>query len=320
MNKIINSTCKCGLYISAEKEVLAIIPCEHLMHRKCVKKITNYKCPYCEVRIRNILSYNEVKRRAMEKKSVRHYQLYVDMTAIKNEEYMGEIEYGILPMQVLLFMELMARYTLINTKEEFLELCKEFRRICNMRIRIYNREKLSRKKKIIISNHSNQIDPLVIVPFIECGFIVSSILNKNSMGRSFVEIYPTVVVTRGEKGGVVDKMKMFMKKNENLCIFPEGVVTHPNTIARFRTGAFKTGYPVQPIVIKYDPDVYSYDSMSYISKLLTQRRIDVAVTVLDLEYPPFTEQKIERIRNKMAYEGNMALSRVSNRDIVDRHR
>jgi hypothetical protein len=41
------------------------------------------------------------------------------------------------------------------------------------------------------------------------------------------------------------------------------------------------------------------------------------VHVLGPYYPPFDDQTIEKIRLDMARHGNMVLSRVSNRDVID---
>ena len=48
---------------------------------------------------------------------------------------------------------------------------------------------------------------------------------------------------------------------------------------------------------------------------IAEPEIIVDVHILDMEYPPFNDEKIKNIREKMAKVGNFKLSRVSNRDV-----
>jgi hypothetical protein len=89
-----------------------------------------------------------------------------------------------------------------------------------------------------------------------------------------------------------------------------------NTLLRFRTGAFYTGANICPVVIKYRNFVYDHDFKQMIFKLITQDEIAVDVYINDIEYQPFDNDKIEKIREKMAKVGNLKLSRVANRDFV----
>ncbi len=126
------------------------------------------------------------------------------------------------------------------------------------------------------------------------------------------------MVNRGKSKNTVGKITKFMDENKkSVCLFPEGFLTHPKTIGRFRTGAFNTGYPVQPLIIRYNPVLNDDNPVFLFAKIFSQKKIEVNVQVLDLEYPPFDKEKIENIRHKMGRAGNMALSRVSNRDIID---
>jgi len=129
---------------------------------------------------------------------------------------------------------------------------------------------------------------------------------------------PTLVISRGDKNNAVEKMKQFLKKDNNkLCIFPEGIITNRNTLAQFRTGSFNLGYDITPVVIKYNINVYHADPMIFIKNLLSQNEIIADVIILNTERYPFNNDKIEKIRNKMANYGNLFLSRISNREIID---
>jgi hypothetical protein len=59
------------------------------------------------------------------------------------------------------------------------------------------------------------------------------------------------------------------------------------------------------------------NTLVYLNNLINEDKITITFKILDMEYPPFNEEKIEQIRMKMAHSSNLVLSRVSNRDIVD---
>ncbi len=90
-----------------------------------------------------------------------------------------------------------------------------------------------------------------------------------------------------------------------------------NTLMRFRTGAFHTGAYICPVVIKYKNFVYDDDIKTAIFKIISQNEIPVDVYINDLETPPFTDENIEQVRDKMAKVGNLQKSRVSNRHIKE---
>ena len=96
------------------------------------------------------------------------------------------------------------------------------------------------------------------------------------------------------------------------------MIVHPETLARFRTGAFHVNEPILPVVINYKPYVSDSSISDFLQKLASQNIINITVNILQPEHPPYGDEKIESIRRKMAKKGNMALSRVSNRDVVDR--
>jgi 1-acyl-sn-glycerol-3-phosphate acyltransferase len=130
-------------------------------------------------------------------------------------------------------------------------------------------------------------------------------------------IFGILIVKRGTDKNTVKKMHDYIRDNKDLCIFPEGLITHPNILCRFRTGSFHTGFPVQPIIVKYNPHVYDNSATKFLLKAMSQEGITATVQILDPVYPPFTQEKIEIVRHMMAEAGNFAISRVSNRSVKD---
>ena len=91
-------------------------------------------------------------------------------------------------------------------------------------------------------------------------------------------------------------------------ICPEGMLTQHKTICKFRSTAFKLGYPVQPIVLKYRQNVFDLINFD----IWCFKKINVEVTVLDPIDTDGSEKSIESIRQTMAKVGGFYLSEVIN--------
>lgn len=318
MNKIINSSCPiCKTRIN-NNDVVMCHPCQHMMHIKCMKYI-NMKCRACGQRINNIYTIDSLRKVIQKTNNNSYKQMYNDMIAL-NTSYSYEYtpKFILTPAKPLFMANYLLRAQNAKNIHDIDVIGKNILNTLNIKTNIIGKEKLVNNQKcVIISNHTSYLDPLVIYNALKCGFIASDVVNDYWYLRNVFKIMPALIIKRGKYNNTVQKMKEFIRKRCNLCIFPEGVLTHPDTLIRFRTGAFRTGYPVQPIIIKYKPKMMHNDAMMYLSNLINQDKIDVTIKVLDMEYPPFDKKKIESIRRKMAAAGNLALSRVSNRDIID---
>ena len=104
-------------------------------------------------------------------------------------------------------------------------------------------------------------------------------VNKSPIGRKFSSLFPMVFVDRGQNTNTVDKMKEIIEQVGSLLLFPEGMCTNPDTITKFRTGAFHTGYPVCPAVINYTPLVYDSDTFQLIKKLFSCNELTITINI-----------------------------------------
>lgn len=279
----------------------------------------------------------------------KYKQMYNDMIALNTSySYDYSPKFIFTPAKPLFIINYLLRAQNAKNISDINAISKDILDTLNIKINVINKEKLMNNQKcVIISNHTSYLDPFIIYHALKCGFIASNVINDYWYLKNVFKVMPVLIIKRGgaalnrqmqpsikqseidkmiinrarltrsKDNGTVLKMKEFIRKRCNLCIFPEGVLTHPDTLIQFRTGAFKTGYPVQPIIIKYKPNMMHDNAMTYLSNLINQDKIDVTIKVLDMEYPPFNKEKIEQIRRTMAHSGNLVLSRVSNRDIVD---
>lgn len=311
-DKHINMVCGCLEFLVANNNIIALLPCEHLIHYDCIDKIKHKRCPICYKKLTHIKTFKEVKRDKFKSKD--DYQLYVDMRAVRTNEKFSSSNLR-LATRVPELMIMAGQIPFIKSVENVINLADDIMDICNIKINVINKNKIYDGRKVIISNHVNYIDPLPIADVIPCGFVASSFVRTKWATRKVVDNYPILVIKRGQKGNVVNKMKEYLDTVGDICVFPEGAISSQDTLTRFRTGAFRTDYPVQPVVIKFNPDFYTPDLNQFAYNLVSQKKIEVTITILNPEFPPFDDAKIENIRKKMAKTGGFALSRVSNRDI-----
>nr|QBK88456.1 MAG: acyltransferase [Mimivirus LCMiAC01] len=318
MNKIINAQCMCGHLLSKYKdELVVILPCQHLIHSSCVHYIKNYKCPYCIKNIKNIRTYSEIVDIVKTTSNSRYYQIYVDMTSLINLDGTTEVNWFNFFLKIPSIIDTLCNIYLSQKKQDYNIVVDDILDAYNINLVIKNKEKLLPQNKVIIANHCNQLDSLPIFALTKCGFMGSITMKKSWVGNRLSKTFPMVLIERHKSYNTIKKIKRYMRKHGDICIFPEGVISHPKTLIRFRTGAFHLGYPVQPIIIKYDPNIHEKDMTNYIIKFSSQNKLKIILTILDPVYPPFTNEKIEMVRHAMAKAGDFALSRVSNRDLVD---
>jgi len=317
MNKLINAKCICKDSLTKNDiNMIAILPCEHLIHFSCVKYIRNKKCPYCNIQISNLITFNEIKKEVV-KKNKSYYQLYIDMIAVHNIGNSGEIIYSNLIPRMPSFMKILTNFLYLKNEKEFDSFINDLFDLIKVQIYIKGKEKLNKQKKVYIANHTSYIDPLIIYYLLRCSFLASPVLQSMWYCKHIPDIFPLLLIERGKDQNTVDKIKEFIDNKRSLCLFPEGMITHPKTMITFRSGAFHTGHPVQPIVINYKPGFYDGDYNNFLMKLISQDEIKIYINVLDTYYPPFDNNKIEQIRQDMANAGGYSLSRISNRDIKD---
>lgn len=335
---ILNCFCYCKKYFIHRDKISLIYPCKHLVHEKCIndylylqikKNINNYNlnCPICKQKIENIIDENKIKK---DKNLI---QFKTDIESIKIDE-LGFINYSLLPFSIVKLGALMNKLIIAQTQKELLDVAEIFFKTCNIKINIIDNTTLNpieyknntilwkNKKdndlnKVIISNHSHYLDSFVIYYLFKSGFVASEFINKTNIGKIIASKCNLLIFNRNKDTNMVEKIKTYLEQQKIITIFPEGMMGNPNTLLRFRTGAFYTNAPICPIIIKYKPFLWDEDLQTLIFKLTTQNEIIIDVIINDLIYPPFDNIKINEIREYMSKIGELKLSRVSNKSIQD---
>lgn len=309
MDKIINSKCICGLGLPwIRNEVIMLDPCEHLLHFKCYIK-QPFVCPLCNMVIKKIIRKNDYKK---DKTLV---QKCIDITSMSNFDCLSKIAFDQIIINLPLLLDAIIRIPLIKGIKSAKELCRDILSMNDIHLKIKGLSKLQNGPKVFIANHTSHLDFLTIFYVLETGFLSSSVIKDNIISKNLTNILPLLIIDRGKKGNTVQKMKEYVEKNGSICLFPEGMITYPNTLIRFRTGAFYIGYPIYPIVLKYKNFIADMETPNFIFKMASHQKETIVMKILNPFYPPFDNNKIEDVRNQMGKKGKFVLSRVSNHDI-----
>jgi len=327
---LVNHICYCNNYFNNSTKIVVLLPCNHLMHEKCISYylINNKKkCPLCNVPFTKILTENRLT-------NSKYYQNIIDIKSVRLSENTSSINYYTLPFAMVKFTSIMNRLIAAVTQEDIYSMVEYFFRLFNIKINLidntnnnpitYKNNIVEWKKKedqnskiILISNHTNYLDCFILIYLFKAGGVTSEFIKKTEIGRRLVDKCNLLVFKRGKDTNMVNKIKEYLEINKRILMFPEGGMCNHETIFRFRTGAFHTGGVICPIVLKYRPFVWDDNLKKYIFKLTTQDEINVDVYVNDLWFPPFNDEKIEKVRDLMAEVGDLKKSRVSNKYVKE---
>lgn len=285
------------------------------------------KCPFCKNNITTVLTEYKIN-------SKKKYQQYrTDIKSIKLDNS-ASINYMILPLSIVKFTSFMNKLIIANTERDLLNTIEYIFTSFNFKINIIdntrknpiiiNDNKISWKNKkdndskiIIISNHSHYIDSIIVYYLFRCGFVASDFINQTDIGKIIATKLKLLIFKRGVDTNMVQKIKEYLDDQKKIAIFPEGTFSNNETMIRFRTGAFYVGENICPIVIKYDKVVYDDDFKQMLYKIISQNAIVANVYINDFFYPPFDNEKIEKVRNHMLKVGKFENSRVSNKSIKE---
>ncbi len=313
-NKILNAICFCGVGLPwKNEEVLMAYPCEHLYHKSCITQCRN-KCKICDTTITKYISMFD---------ETIHHQRFADILSMSSY---GNMTLSSSAMFIDSFFDLATIFTnlaFIKNMGDAKLLCESVFAINNLTLKVYGLDKIKlEKNKVYICNHVAHLEFAILYYLLGTGFLSSSIIKGSKLGDQFRKIVPLLIINRNGEGektkSTVEQMKDFVEEKGSICLFPEGMMTHPDALTRFRTGAFNIGYPVYAITIRHIDVLADGYINGFLYKLGGKKNINLDVHILGPYYPPFTNTDIEKIRIDMGLHGNMVLSRVSNKDIKDK--
>jgi 1-acyl-sn-glycerol-3-phosphate acyltransferase len=307
---IINSRCVCKIGLPWNNKIVVMVePCQHMFHLECLNKKKH--CPICATYILNVLRIRDLGKNPVK------FQQIIDILSMTNYDDKDDTDIVNCIDTSLYITYLAMKIPFSKGIDEGVELCANVLSLVNANIVTSGLNKIQHKNKVFIANHTCFLDVIVLTYILKSAYVSSSSIKDSFIGKCISDIFPMLLIDRGASENTVVRMKEYVKKNGSICLFPEGMMTHPKTLIRFRTGAFNVGYPVYPVVVTYDPIVADQDMGKFMLKLCSRKQIKINVTILDPVYPPFDDEQIEDVRRSMANAGNLLLSRVSNRDLKD---
>ena len=336
-NIIVNYSCFCSKCFYSNERLLYVLPCCHMVHENCFNNYIlkhQYKnfdinskicldCPFCKIKIKTVLSEYKIN----SKKKYNQYRIDIKSVKIDNSAF---INYSILPLSILKFTSLMNKLILVETEQDLFSTIEYILSSFNIKINIidntinnpifiknnkinWKKKKDEKKKMVIISNHSHYLDSFILYYLFRCGFVSGDFINQIEIGRIIATKLKLLIFKRGIDTNMVEKIKEYLNEQQRIVIYPEGAFANNDTMIRFRTGAFYVEEAICPVVIKYEKIIYDDDFKQMLFKLITQHEINVNVYVNDFFYPPFNQEKIDKVREQMITVGNFEKSRVSNK-------
>jgi 1-acyl-sn-glycerol-3-phosphate acyltransferase len=314
MNLVINSRCVCGDGLPwINDHIIMMLPCCHLIHQKCYKNRS--LCFICKNKVVTTINKNAYKN------NKKYYQHCIDIISMTNHDKLMNYNYTDSILNLPPLITLISKIPFAKGVAEGKQICKEIFDFTNITIKIVGHSNINRVNgpKVFIANHSSYLDFMAIFFVLGFGFLSSSFILENPLTKTLIDVVPCLIINRQEKNqNTVEKMKEYCKEHLGLCLFPEGMISHPGTLVRFRTGAFHIGYPVVPVVITYSHNIHDTNIQNFILKLLSGNKITITIKILEPVMQPFDDAKIEGVRRNMADAGNMILSRVANKDLADK--
>ncbi|KAK8840099.1 Ancient ubiquitous protein 1 [Tritrichomonas musculus] len=153
--------------------------------------------------------------------------------------------------------------------------------------------KIDPNTRVIISNHTAYVDPMIISCIHPVTVVMKAELAKSTFLRYLMEIVDPVYIDRSAHTGasqfIIEHANNF--KRFPVLIFPEATTINGNHLLKFHRGAFLTNQKVQPCCIRYwQPLVpqgwnqYAWTTVSlpmYLFEVLSMPFTIVSVDILD---------------------------------------
>lgn len=319
-NKELNSKCICEIGLPWKRDIVIMVyPCEHMYHKSCFDKMLgnqhnnqNKFCKFCGTFIEKYFDMFD---------ETLHHQRFADILSMSHYEDMSVTTIGRFLDSIFDLTSILVRTPFVTDAKGGKEWCEQVFAMNNITLKVYGLDKVKlEKNKVFICNHTTYLELIVIYYLLGTGFLVSSI-SDSPLTDKIKQVVPLLTINRGDKNrkiDIVEEMRKFVDEKGSICLFPEGMMKHPDTLVKFRTGAFFINRPIYAITIRHNDIICDGYVNGFIYKLSGKRDINMEVHISGPYYPPFDQDKIDKIRIEMALRGNMVLSRVSNRDVKDK--
>lgn len=156
-------------------------------------------------------------------------------------------------------------------------------------------------------NHTSHVDGVILLN--ELKEPISVVCAKNiiiELSKKLVQKWKCLVVEPNKSTTEQITQKVLSRKNSEPLLFiapsgAEGMIEQDETkIGKFKTGAFVSLSPVLPVIIKYDPYVFTEDVhiIESMINIINKPKISYCVKILDPIYPRENDN-IETFKNRV---------------------
>lgn len=107
---------------------------------------------------------------------------------------------------------------------------------------------------IVISNHISLIEGMWLIFHTKAATLSAIENSQRFVIGQIAKSLDTMWVNRSERGGIAAQIAANAQKisGPRILVFPEGTCCNGQALATFRSGAFVSGVPIQPVAIRYN--------------------------------------------------------------------
>ena len=121
-------------------------------------------------------------------------------------------------------------------------------------VHINFRGRLHRDVRTIVCNHLSLVETVILIYEFPISYLAAAYLKSNRMIQAVARVFEFIFVDRSSKSQHVSEQIKNIQNDPSLLpvlIFPEGKVTNGHACIGFRTGAFVSDTPIQPVALRF---------------------------------------------------------------------
>lgn len=176
----------------------------------------------------------------------------------------------------------------------------------------------------VVSNHVSFLDAPILYSLGATGFISKASIRSTPLLGKVGIASDVIFVDRSDSHSRSDALYSITERlhesgEKGLIIFPEGTTSNGRYICKFKTGVFRAGLPIRPVVLKYhhrfsNPAWGKFHAIEGLRRVLSQFYTSCEVNILPTYYPTPAEKADPEL---YANNVRMAMSKHSGIPLCD---
>ena len=180
---------------------------------------------------------------------------------------------------------------------------------------INKKGKIDPEARVFVCNHITMIDIVNVLYWIPYSIVANSGLKGNIFIEKTADVFDVVFVDRSTHQNATQQITNAAEDPLRLpiVVFPEGKISNGDALLDFRTGAFVSGQPVQPITLRYRPWFHLKDAMtpSWLHDTMLEYMYQlwsVPFMTLDVHFLPTIHKKGESTPKERAIQAQLEMA------------